>query len=95
MKSPIVVCLLLLAAVGAGGGAVFWWWTVGSIPMPVRLCEERIKEMLKSSTSYQRANYNYIETPQVYNREDFINAKMEVDTQRFLNFLESSKHIIQ
>jgi hypothetical protein len=77
MKISILLFVLLLAVAGAGGG--YWWWTVGSIPMPVRLCEERIKEMLKSPTSYQRSSYSYIQETHDFDRDEFINAKMEID----------------
>lgn len=77
MKPSVVVLLLLIAIGGAGGG--YWWWAVGSIPMPIRLCEERIKEMLKSPTSYQRVSYNYLQETHDFDRDEFINAKMEID----------------
>lgn len=82
MKISILLSFLLLAVVGAGGG--FWWWTVGSIPMPVRLCEKRIIEVLKSPASYQRANFHYIQTTQEYNRDEYINAEMEIDRYKKL-----------
>ena len=87
MKLFVSVSLLLLLVVTAGAGGGYWWWTVGSIPMPVRLCEERVLQMLKSPTSYQRASYKLVQTEHDYAREDFLNAQMEIDRYKEVNQL--------
>lgn len=72
-----VLFLLVFCIIGAGGG--YWWWTIGSIPIPIRLCETRIMSMLKAPTSYQRAGFQVVRTVHDWNREAYINEKMKID----------------